>query len=453
MRNLLFCVVLAAFALASSAQSTSDVLKQAGAQGVKEGAKEGATVATEKAADKVTDKILGKIFDKKKKPTSDNNANNNSASGSAGTQSNTGSTTGNNSKPGDGDASFKTYSKFDFIPGDKILAYDDFAKDAIGDFPVTWNTNSTGEVVTASNEQGHWLMVKKPGKYIPEYIKGLPDNFTFEYDVVCNEKYSFYSPHLFLYFLTGNNSGKEVFDYTFIPGEKRSGVKIGIHPTDAGANGGLALEESYEDGNSVIKNEINTSQFNSYHGKTKLHVSVWRQKQRLRVYFNEEKVYDLPRAFADNKNYGTVLFEIWGEMKDQDRYLIGNIKFAAGAPDTRNKLITEGKFVTRGILFDVNSDKIKPESYGVLKDIANVLTENASVKVKIVGHTDSDGKDADNLSLSKRRAESVKSSLAKDFGIDAGRLETDGKGASQPIDTNNTAEGKANNRRVEFIKE
>jgi outer membrane protein OmpA-like peptidoglycan-associated protein len=140
-------------------------------------------------------------------------------------------------------------------------------------------------------------------------------------------------------------------------------------------------------------------------------------------------------------------------MKDQDRYLIGNLKFAGGAPDTRNKLITEGKFVTRGILFDVNSDKIKPESYGVLKDIANVLTENSSVKVKIVGHTDSDGKDADNLSLSKRRAESVKSSLVKDFGIDAARLDTDGKGASQPVDANNTAEGKANNRRVEFIKE
>jgi len=180
---------------------------------------------------------------------------------------------------------------------------------------------------------------------------------------------------------------------------------------------------------------------------------VWRQKQRLRVYFNEEKVYDLPRAFADNKNYGTVLFEIWGDMKDQDRYLVSNIKLAAGAPDTRNKLITEGKFVTSGILFDVNSDKIKPQSYGVLKDIANVLTDNSSVKVKIVGHTDSDGKDADNLNLSKRRAEAVKASLAKDFGIDASRLETDGKGASQPVDTNNTAEGKANNRRVEFIKQ
>jgi OmpA-OmpF porin, OOP family len=454
MRNLFLCASMAIFSLASSAQSTSDILKQQAGQGVKEGVKQGTTVATEKAADKLSDKILGKIFDKKKKAPANNNTNN-KGSNSGNTGSNAGTATDDNSKKDNGDApaSFKTYSKFDFIPGDKILGFDDFSQDAIGDFPVTWNTNSTGEVVTASGQQGHWLMLKKQGKYIPEYIKELPDNFTFEYDVVCNEKFSFYSPHLLLYFLTGNNDGKEVFDYSYIPGEKRSGVKIGVHPTNAGSNGGLALEESFEDGNSVIKNEINTTQFSASGGKTKLHVSVWRQKQRLRVYFNEEKVYDLPRAFTDNKNYGTVLFEIWGDMKDEDRYLIGNIKFAAGAPDTRNKLITEGKFVTSGILFDINSDKIKPESYGVLKDIANVLTENSSVKVKIVGHTDSDGKDADNLALSKRRAESVKASLVKDFGIDAARLDSDGKGASQPVDTNKTAEGKANNRRVEFIKE
>jgi outer membrane protein OmpA-like peptidoglycan-associated protein len=173
----------------------------------------------------------------------------------------------------------------------------------------------------------------------------------------------------------------------------------------------------------------------------------------MRVYLNEEKAFDLPRAFPANKSYSTVLFEIWGNMNnDIDRYLIGNIKFSTGVPDTRNKLITEGKFVTRGILFDVNSDKIKPESFGTLKDIAGVLTENPSVKVNIVGHTDSDGKDADNLTLSKRRAQSVKANLVKNFGIDASRLETDGKGASQPVDNNTTPEGKANNRRVEFIK-
>jgi outer membrane protein OmpA-like peptidoglycan-associated protein len=135
-----------------------------------------------------------------------------------------------------------------------------------------------------------------------------------------------------------------------------------------------------------------------------------------------------------------------------DRYLISNIKLAVGAPDTRNKLITEGKYVTRGILFDINSDQIKPESYGVLKDFATVMKENADVKVKIVGHTDADGKDDDNLQLSKKRSESVKKFLHSEFGIEESRMETDGKGESEPIDKNDTPAGKANNRRVEFIK-
>jgi outer membrane protein OmpA-like peptidoglycan-associated protein len=414
---------------------------------------------TQQRADQKIDQTIDKGLDKaegvgKKKDSSATTAKSQSSTGNNKTSGDDNKTTVANSasESGNQQASFETYSKFDFIPGDKIIAVDDFSKDAIGDFPATWNTNSSGEVVTASNQQGHWLMVRKQGKYIPEYLKDLPDNFTFEYDVVCNEKFNYYSPHLILYFLTGAN-GKEVFDYSFIPLEKRSGVKIGVHPTNGTGNGGSAQEESFEDGASIMRNEVNTTQFNSLNDKTKVRVSIWRQKQRLRVYLNEEKAFDLPRAFPANKTYSTVLFEIWGDMNnDKDRYLIGNIKFSVGAPDTRNKLITEGKFVTTGILFDVNSDKIKPESYGVLKDIANVLTENSSVKVKIVGHTDSDGSDADNLALSKRRAESVKNSLVKDFGIDAARLTTDGKGESQPVDKNTTAEGKANNRRVEFIK-
>src|SRR5690606_18509472 len=85
------------------------------------------------------------------------------------------------------------------------------------------------------------------------------------------------------------------------------------------------------------------------------------------------------------------------------------------------------------------------ESYGVLKEIANVLQENESVKVKIVGHTDSDGDDASNLALSKRRAESVKRTLVSKFGISESRMVTDGKGESEPVSPNNTPEGKANN--------
>ena len=347
----------------------------------------------------------------------------------------------------------KSYSKFDFVPGEKIVVAEDFAQDAVGDFPDKWNTNGSGEVVTADGQQGHWLMIRKKGRFIPEYITSLPENFTFQFDVLCNEKFNYYSNALQLYFLTGSN-GKGALENSFIQMDKRSGVKLGVHPANAGSTGGTALVQSFEDGETVINNEVVTSQFNSNAGKIKLKVSLWRQKQRLRVYLNEEKVFDLPRAFAADKNYGTVLFELWSDMNnDLDRYLMSNIKLAVGSPDTRNKLMNEGKFVTHGILFDVNSDKIKPESYGALKDIANVLTENTTVKVLITGHTDSDGDDKSNLELSKKRAASVKSILSKEFNIDASRMATDGKGESAPIDKNTSAEGKANNRRVEFIKQ
>jgi outer membrane protein OmpA-like peptidoglycan-associated protein len=118
----------------------------------------------------------------------------------------------------------------------------------------------------------------------------------------------------------------------------------------------------------------------------------------------------------------------------------------------RSKLLTEGKLVCYGIYFDVNSDKVKPESYGSLNEIANVLKENPTVRINIVGHTDSDGDDANNMDLSKRRAASVKNELAKTFGIDASRIQTDGKGESQPVAPNDTPGNKAKNRRVEFIK-
>jgi len=118
----------------------------------------------------------------------------------------------------------------------------------------------------------------------------------------------------------------------------------------------------------------------------------------------------------------------------------------------RSKLITEGKLVSYGIYFDVNKEVVKPESYGTLKEIASVLTENPEVKIKIVGHTDSDGADPANLDLSKRRGSSVRNVLVKDFGIEASRLESDGMGETQPVAANDSPVNKALNRRVEFIK-
>jgi outer membrane protein OmpA-like peptidoglycan-associated protein len=81
-----------------------------------------------------------------------------------------------------------------------------------------------------------------------------------------------------------------------------------------------------------------------------------------------------------------------------------------------------------------------------------MLTDDPALKLEIDGHTDSDGADAANLDLSQKRADSVRTYLVANYKIDTSRLSTKGLGETKPIDANTTPEGKANNRRVEFVK-
>ena len=150
-----------------------------------------------------------------------------------------------------------------------------------------------------------------------------------------------------------------------------------------------------------------------------------------------------------------VFFELGHTNYPEDQYavFISQVKVATGKPDTRHKLMEEGKFSTTGILFDFQRADIKPESYGVIREIATVLKDNPAIRVKVVGHTSSDGDDQANMELSRKRAMAVKELLVSEFGIEAERIEPDGKGETQPIGDNKTREGKAINRRVEFIKQ
>lgn len=392
----------------------------------------------EQKIDQKVDKTIDDAVDGKKTPKK-------KEEGKTGNENNSGEST-----PAGEGASLKSYGKFDFVPGEKLIVAEDFSQDAVGDFPAKWNTNSTGEVVTVDGRSGRWLSLTKDGVFIPDFITALPENFTLEFDLLCNPSFDYYST-AFHFYLADLKNKKDFHTYKMYGPARREAVEVWVHPKNAGGTIGHTGVKVWEKGSEAMDNHTNTMQF---HGKTSnfVKVSVWRQKQRIRVYLNEEKVWDMPRAFSTDAKYNSLLFMTGSFNNTADRYLVSNVRLAVGAPDTRNKLITEGKFVTRGILFDVNSDRIKAQSYGALKDIATVLSENAGVRVKIIGHTDSDGEDLANLDLSKRRAAAVKSALTKEFGIDAARMETDGKGESQPADKNESAEGKANNRRVEFIK-
>lgn len=347
-------------------------------------------------------------------------------------------------QPSTNTTSIKAYSKYDFVPGEKVIGFEDFSTGNIGDFPAGWNTNSAAEIVTIDGKAGRWLKITKPGGFSPEFTDKYPEDFTFEFDVLHSYNQGGFPQYLFF----------SIVELQKLNEPQNFGIANNRHtiillPGQTDEETGACESEIRQNGENGSGNTVRTAQIGNKNHL--VHISIWRQKERVRVYMNEEKVWDVPKALTKGIQFNSLVFF----QKDVDEnflYYIGNLRLAVGAPDTRNKILTQNKWVTHGILFDVNSDKIKPESYGSMKEIANVLKENPDLKVKIIGHTDADGNDAANLDLSKRRAASVKAAIAKEFGIDESRMQTDGKGETEPIDKNDNPAGKANNRRVEFIK-
>jgi outer membrane protein OmpA-like peptidoglycan-associated protein len=324
-------------------------------------------------------------------------------------------------------------SKYDFIPGEKVIFFDDFTSESVGDFPAQWLTNGSGEIVTAEKFPGRWFHITKGGYYIPEAKEDFTDNFTIEFDFIpmtTDNSETIYS--ISFYLLTGSLSE---------PGG-------GGEPGDAGFQLSLDYDNlGWKNWSIATEQRFNGTVAFPFRSNGKYHIAIWVQKQRVRFYANENKVLDVPRAIPAGSKPDIFRFD----TRDEAIPLIGNFRIAAGLPDMRNRLLKDGKIISYGIQFDVNSDKLKPESYSTLKEISDILKENPAIRIQVVGHTDSDGDEASNLDLSKRRGAAVKNELVNKFGVEAARLETDGKGESEPVADNNSAVNKAKNRRVEFI--
>jgi len=350
----------------------------------------------------------------------------------------------------------KSYSRYDFVPGDQIVYAEDFEQDVVGEFPLKWFTNNRGETVTIEGYPNKWMRMYHTSRFVSPALKKLPDNFTLEFDAIIH------------FDLGENEKGYVLPTFTFqlldlLPSDANArsflqnqdalvNAEFGIYPGVKGEST-ITFKSEEKGADYMTSGQKDVANLDSYTGKL-FHVAVWVQKERVRCWINGDKVYDIPQAIPAKTNFNRLAFSIPSYIVKEEKVgmYVSNIKVAQGAPDMRNKLITEGKWVTSGILFDVNSDKIKPESYGVIKEIATVLKENPTVKVKVVGHTDADGDAAKNLDLSKRRSASVKAMLESEFKIEASRMETDGLGETKPVADNTTKEGKLQNRRVEFIK-
>ena len=333
------------------------------------------------------------------------------------------------------DTKLEAYSKYDFVPGDKIILYEDFSQDAVGDFPALWTTNQSGEINTLNVAPGNWFNLNSTeGNWWFLNEIDFPKNFIIDFDIVPKKEGGRFAAIVAMY---GENGYKEM-------GNLYEDFTTALHVN-------IATEywetSGYKQGMDRIQG---TSNINPVVREKANHVIIWVQNRRVRIYHQGAKVLDMPTNLYDGSKFTRLAFTLPRGASCSS--WIGNIKITTASPDTRSKLLEEGKLVSYGIYFDVNKDVVKPESYGALNDIAKVLKENPDVRVKIVGHTDADGADAVNLDLSKRRGEAVKKELVKTFGIDEKRLESDGLGESQPIAPNDTPSNKALNRRVEFIK-
>ncbi len=334
----------------------------------------------------------------------------------------------------------KVYSTFDFVAGSKTLFYDDFtnglSKWKIHEHDLADDVTPAG-IMNIPRQEYRWFKTPRRGVFYPLNVKTLPESFTIEFDMWADaEKMSEMESGLIVSFV----DQKVVKDEYSTALDEHPQIQLDIHPSLEQLFC-IATKENTDGERILARKDI------KYGWKQgKLHrISISRNGTHVKVYIGEKKFIDLPNGLPVKTTYTLLLAtNLWG-----DGVYITNFKLAQGETYP-TKIDAQHKFVTTAIYFNTNSAVIKPESWPALNNAANAI-KAANGVVVITGHTDSDGGDAENLALSAKRAEAVKQFLIKNFGIRADVLVVEGKGESAPIDTNSTPEGKANNRRVEFI--
>lgn len=319
----------------------------------------------------------------------------------------------------------KLYTKYDFIPGDKVIFYDDMSGEEEGEFPYRWNLEGgVFEVVKPGKE--FWIMCTSRYGHIRPKIKDAPLPLKYTVEMEFYDKGPGFSEHGFTIFWV-NNKGSNIGSLSVNRGY---GANLSINNKELAS---IMLPEG------LLSKGVHT-------------MRIMATTRSIKCYIDNVRVANVPKI----ENFSPVGFrvKIYGSLRHDPKNpcLFRGFRFAEGGKSMREQIEEEGKIVTHGILFDPGSSRIKAESYKTLKQIGQLLMDDEDLRLSIEGHTDSDGSEESNLTLSQNRANSVREYLISTYNVSSDRLKARGWGESKPIDTNKTPEGKANNRRVELIK-
>jgi outer membrane protein OmpA-like peptidoglycan-associated protein len=178
-----------------------------------------------------------------------------------------------------------------------------------------------------------------------------------------------------------------------------------------------------------------------------VHIAIAYTNGKLKGYIDETRLVNIPHL--EFNPMGLTLYCY--HASDNNRVYVKNVRIAEGGVKYYDRFLQDGKIIANGIRFDVNKATLKPESMGVINEIYDLMEKYPEIKFSVEGHTDSDGDNDFNQKLSEQRAETVRNTLVN-MGIASERLEFKGWGETKPIAGNDTPEGKATNRRVEFVK-
>ena len=310
-----------------------------------------------------------------------------------------------------------TWAKYDFVPGDKIIFEDDLIGEENGEFPSRWDL-VTGVAEVAEVDGENVIFLRGGGPAIIPYLKNsdqdyLPDVFTVEFDIYFGYQYA----QMFLYDRKNHENPSGNQDYLYI---------------------GYDYLELWQSKSKYPK-ELKQERW--------AHVAVAYTNGKFKAYLDDTRLINIPRL---DINPSGITFYSYHAKDDQPIY-IKNVRIAEGGVKFYDRVMEDGKIIANGIRFDVGKATLKPESMGIINEVVDLMKDHPDLNFSVEGHTDSDGDDALNMELSDKRAETVKSTMI-DMGVAADRLESKGLGESMPITDNSSPEGKANNRRVEFVK-